>query len=187
MIYPQKINAKKSDKIIRSLGITSVVIAIFLVIINKFTSPKIPWSALSNCGIIYCWVTVIYSIKKNTNIAEHVLIQTIAISVVTLYVDYKIGFKGWSLDIAIPIMIIIANITMLILTIVSYRKYIKYAIYQLIIVMFSMLPVLFITRHMIQNKTLSIIASSISILNFVITLILCAKDVKEVIIRKFHM
>ena len=187
MIYPQKINSTKSDKIIKILASVSVLIAITLVSSNKLTTPVIPWAALCNCGIIYCWITVIYSIKKNTNIAGHVLIQTIAISILALYIDYKIGFKGWSLDIAIPIIIIVANITMLVLTIVSYKKYIKYAIYQLIIVLFSMLPVFFITEQMIQNKTLGIIASSVSSFNFLISLILCSRDVKEVIIRKFHM
>lgn len=187
MIYPQKLNIKKSDKIIKIFGLVSIIIAIALVVINKFTIPKIPWAALSNCGILYVWVTVIYSVKRNTNIAGHVLIQTIAVSILTLYIDYKIGFKGWSTDIAIPIIIIIANITMLILTIVDHKKYIKYAISQLIIVFLSMAPIILITENVIHNRALSIIASSISIGNFVFSLILCSKDVKEAIIRKFHV
>ena len=81
----------------------------------------------------------------------------------------------------------IANLTMLVLTIVSHKKYIKYGIYQLIIVLFSMLPVIFVTEHIVQNKTLSIVASGISVFNFILCLALCAKDVKEVIVRKFHM
>ena len=91
------------------------------------------------------------------------------------------------MSIAIPILIMIANVTMLVLTIVSHRKFIKYAIYQLIIVLFSMLPLIFITENLVTNKILSIIASGVSIINLIITLLLCAKDVKEVIIRKFHM
>lgn len=187
MIYPQKIKAKKSDKIIKILIGVSVGVALLLWMINHLTTPKIPWAALTNIGILYSWITVIYSIKKNINIAGHVLLQTIAISILTVYIDYKLGFKGWSVNIAIPIMIIVANITMLVLTIVSYKKYIKYAIYQLMIVLFSMLPVVLITEHIIQDKTLSAIASGVSILNFVICLVLCAKEVKEAIIRKFHM
>ncbi len=187
MIYPQKIKAKKSDKIIKILVSVSIGIALILLLINKLTTPNIPWAALANAGILYSWITVMYSIKKNVNIAGHVLLQTIALSVLTTYIDYNLGFKGWSINIAIPIMIIVANITMLVLTIVSYKKYMKYAIYQLIIVLFSMLPVVFITEHMIQDKTLSMIASGISVLNFVLCLVLCAKDVKEAIVRKFHM
>lgn len=76
---------------------------------------------------------------------------------------------------------------MLILTIVSHRKYIKYAIYQLIIVLFSMLPVIFIEENIVRNPILSIIATSISVFNFIVCIILCTKDIKEAIIRKFHM
>lgn len=187
MIYPQKIKAKKSNKIIKILVGVSIGIALMLLLINKLTTPNIPWAALVNSGILYSWITVIYAIKKNVNIAGHVLLQAIALSILTTYIDYSLGFKGWSINIAIPIMIIIANVTMLVLTIVSYKKYMKYAIYQLIIVLFSMLPVVFITEHMIQDKTLSMIASGISILNFILCLVLCTKDIKEAIVRKFHM
>ena len=187
MIYPQKLNSKKSDKIVKILLIVSVILAILLYIINKLTSPKIPWALLTNVGIIYIWITTIYSIRKKTNIAGHVLIQTIAISIITVLIDYNIGFLGWSLDIAIPIIIMIANITMLLLTIISHKRYIRYAIYQLIIVLFSMLPIILITERLIRNTALSIIATSISGLNLLITLILCSKDVKEAIIRNFHI
>ena len=187
MIYPQKIKAKKSNTMIRILLSISIGIAVILVIINRLTTPKIPWAALVNSGILYSWITVMYSIRKNINIAGHVLLQLIALSALTTYIDYRLGFKGWSANLAIPIMIIIANITMLILTIVSHKKYIKYAIYQLIIVFFSMLPAILVTENMVQDKTLSIIASAISVLNFILCLVLCAKDVKEAIVRKFHM
>ena len=187
MIYPKKINANRSERLIKIFLLSSIVLALILLFINRITTPNVPWAALANGGIVYIWVTVIYSIRKNTNIAGHVLIQTLAISLLTVFIDYKLGFNGWSIEIAIPIIIMIANITMLVLTIVSYKKYIKYAIYQLVIVLFSMLPVLFIQEKIVNNITLSIIASSISILNFILCLILCAKDIKEAVIRKFHM
>lgn len=186
MIYPEKIKAKKSDKMIKILMCVSVGIAIMLLFINKLTTPAIPWAALANAGILYSWIVVVYSIKKNINIAGHVLLQLIALSFLMIYIDYKIGNKGWSASIAIPIMIMIANLTMLILTIVSYKKYMKYVIYQLMISFFSVLPLIFVTEHIVQDKTLSVIASGISSLNFVICLILCAKDIKEEMVRKFH-
>lgn len=187
MIYPKKLSSKKGDKIIKILMISSIAIAVLLVLINKITTPNIGWAALVNCGIIYTWITVMYSIKKSTNIAGHVLIQTIAISILTLYIDYNIGFRGWSINIAMPIIIIIANITMLILTIVSYKKYIKYAIYQLIIVLFSMIPIILIAENIIKMQILIIVATVISITNLIISLLLSYRDVKDVIIRKFHV
>ncbi|MBQ2937862.1 MAG: hypothetical protein IJE05_03145 [Clostridia bacterium] len=187
MIYPQKLSSRKSEKILKLLLIVSIIIAIILITINKLTSPRIPWSALANCGIIYIWMTVMYSIKKGTNIAGHVLVQIILISSVILYIDEKTGFKGWSINIAIPIILIVANIIMLILTIVNHKEYIKYAIYQLIIVLISLMTIILIIKKLIEIELLSKIAIIISILNLLLSLILCYKDVKEAIIRKFHM
>ena len=87
---------------------------------------------------------------------------------------------------SIPIIIIVANITMLILTIINYKKYIRYAICQLTIVLISMLPIILVSEHIVENKTLSFVASGISILNLIITLVLSKNDVKEAIVRKFH-
>ena len=187
MIYPKKINASNGEIIIKIMLAISVIVAVVLTIINKLTSPNIPWDALANSGIIYIWIVVAYSINKNVNIAGHVTIQTIAISLLTVYIDYKLGFRGWSLSIAIPIIIMVANLTMLILTIVSYKKYLRYAIYQLIILIFSVLPVVFITEKLVTEPILGIIATGISLFNLLVTVILSSRDLKEAIIRKFHL
>ena len=187
MIYPKKLSSKKGQKILRISLIISIVLAFILVMINRLTTSNIHWAALVNCGIIYIWITVIYSIKRSTNIAGHVLLQTIIISATILYIDYRLGFLGWSVSIAIPIILIIANITMLILTLVSYKKYIKYAICQLVIVIMSLISIFFITNNLIEMRVLSTIAMIISVLNLIITLVLCYKDVKEAIVRKCHM
>ena len=49
------------------------------------------------------------------------------------------------------------------------------------------LPAVFMTERIIHNNALSIIATIISLLNFIICLVLCSKDIKEAIVRKFHM
>ena len=187
MIYPKKINANNSEKITKIMLAISIVIAIILTIINKLTSPNVPWAALANGGIVYIWVIVIYSIHRNVNIAGHVLVQTIAVSLLTVFIDYRLGFKGWSLSLAIPIILIVVNTAMLILTIVSHKKYLRYAIYQFFILIFSNLPAILIGERIVTEPIMGIIATGISILNLVITIILSAKDLEEAIKRKFHM
>lgn len=187
MLYPKKLSSKKSNLLIKILLGVSLIIAMILTIINKLTTPEVHWAALANSGIIYIWITLRYSINKRTNIAGHVMIQAIAISLLTTYIDYNLGFKGWSLEISIPIIIMIANVTMLVLTIVSHRKYVRYAIYQLVICIYSLIPIYFIQRDLIDHYVLSYIAIGISIVNFILTIVLSARDVKEAIVRKFHI
>ena len=187
MIYPQKLNSKENSIIVKIAILISIIVGCLLVIINTLTTPMIHWAGICNAGIIYIWITVLYSINKNINVAGHVLVQAITLSLLTVYFDYKLGFKAWSIDLAIPLIIIIANVTMVILTIVNYKRYFKYAIYQLLIIICSMIPIFLVYENLVQDKTLTIVATSISIFNFTITLSLCSKELKETIIRKFHM
>ena len=187
MIYPTKISSKKTNLIINLLLIFSIIIGLVLILINKLTTPNIGWAGIANCGIIYIWAVAIYAIKRRNNIAGHVLIQTILASILTIYIDMQFGFNGWSIYLANPIILFIANITMLILTAVSYEKYIKYAIYQLAIVALSLTPLWLIMGRILELKILNRIAIEVSILNLLVSLILCSKDIKDAIIRKLHM
>ena len=187
MIYPQKLNSRNGEKIFRIALLISIIIAGLLIMINKLTTPDVHWAALANCGIIYVWITVFYSIKRSSNIAAHVLLQMLAITGVTLYIDKMTGERGWSVQLAIPIILIVANVTMLILTIISYKKYIKYAIYQLMIVLVSFIPIISMIKGIMEPGILAMIAIFISVLNLNLSIILCYKDIKEAIVRKMHM
>lgn len=187
MIYPQKISSKNTDKIIKILVLVSIALGVILFLINRTFTPNIPWSPITNAGIIYIWITVIYSIKRNANIAAHVLLQMIIMSLLLLYIDDKLSFRGWSIYIGIPIILMIANLTMLILAIVSYKKYTRYAIYQLIIVLISMIPIILLLKGFISFSILHIIAIGISLINFSISLALSYKDFYKTLICKFHI
>lgn len=187
MFYPQKINAKSTDLIIKIAIVISVIVGFSLVLINRIFTPNILWAGYCNAGIIYIWITVLYSINKNVNIANHLFIQMIAISLLCVYIDYKMGFSAWSINIAIPIIIMICNISMLIISIVCHTKYINYVIYQLMIIICSTIPLFLIYEHLVNNKTLSIIATSISGFNLLLSFIFHYKDIKYEIIRKFHI
>ncbi len=187
MLYPQKLNREKGDLIVKIFIGISIIVALLLVVINSIVTPDIQWAGLANAGIIYIWITVIYSIRRNSNIATHVLIQAISISLLTFYIDYKTGFKRWSINISIPIIIMVANITMLILTIISHKRYIRYAICQLLICLLSLIPIFFIYENLIANKILSYIATAVCFLNFLLTICLSAREVKEAVSRKFHV
>jgi len=187
MIYPQKINNKKGEKIVNALLISSIIVAILLVLINKITTPQISWAGIANAGIIYIWITVIYSIRRNTNIASHVLLQMIAISFILLYIDNRLGNYGWSIYIGIPITLMVANITMLVLAIICYKNYNKYVTCQLIIVLISIIQISPVLTGAIEFGILNKISIGISILNLLISIVLRYKDFVKMLMCKFHM
>ena len=187
MIYPQELSSKKKNRLINIFLICSFIFAGILLVINKITTPLIPWAAITNAVIIYVWITVIYSIKRNTNIGGHVLLQMIAISFIILYIDMRFRFHGWSISIGIPIVLMICNIMMLVMSMINYRHYIKYAIYHLVIVIMSIGQVIISLQSNIDMQVLNIIAVGISISSFIISLFLNYKDFYKVLECKFHI
>lgn len=187
MLYPQKSNAKKADTMIKIAIVISIIVGITLLLINHFATPKIRWARYCNAGIIYVWVTVLYALNKNINIASHLFIQMIALSALCIYIDVSTGFKAWSINSAIPIIVIISNIAMLILSVASYNNYARYAFFQLLIVVASFVPIFLVYEHMVNDKTLSIVATSISGANLIISLLFHSKDIKSELIKKFHV
>lgn len=187
MLYPEISNIKKSNRILKILMLVSVAISVILLIINAFIKPDLHWSLLFIVGIIYIWITTIYSIKKNVNIASHVMLQMLCVSILIILIDMIIGYKGWSLIIGIPIIAIIANLTMLILTIISRKKYVKYVIYQSIIFLFTLGLLVLILVGVIKINTLYIIAFGISIMSMIMSFSLCGKQIIDELNKRLHV
>ena len=83
-LYPKVRNVKTSNLAIKIMGIVSILIILVCTIVNLCTSQKYLWFLIVIAGIIYSWVTVLYSVDRNVNIASNVMIQTIAISILTV-------------------------------------------------------------------------------------------------------
>lgn len=188
-LYPKIRNIKKDNIALKIMIIISLLVSLLVFIINIITSKEHFWSLIVIMGILYAWITVMYSVYRNVNIGSSITVQFIAISILTLCIDFILGYRGWAINIAIPIIIITANVTMLILTIVVLQRYYKYAINQLIIFILSMIPllILFLSKQIITNKILVIISSSIALFTFIISLILCGKNIIQELDRRLHM
>lgn len=187
MIYPKKLNSKKVDLFLGILSISLIIVSIILLIINKLVTPNIWWSHICIISFLYIYLTCRYSMTKSYNVAGHVTLQTILIAILVMFIDYRLGYQGWSVNISLPIIIIIANITMFILTLINYKDYSKYAINQLVIVLISFSMIYLIHKEYAKINILSLMSTYISIFNFIVSLALCHRDFKEEIIKKMNM
>ena len=180
MLYPKLSNIKRNNIIlIASIAISIIVINILL-IINVLVDKTNHWSMLCIAGIIYVYGTVIYTKKRNINIASNVFVQCLLVSLLILAIDYFIGYSGWSINIAIPIVIMVANSTLMVLTIVSRKRYMR-------TFLFSMIQLILLFCGVLENKVLTIVASGIAGLSLLLTVILCGKAMWEETKKRLHM
>lgn len=186
-LYPKIRNINRIDKVMLIMTIISFVIGITSLIVNHFVTQHFKWSLLVIAGVIYTWITVMNSIKKNVNIASRVMLQVILIDILCVVLDWIIGYKGWSFTIAIPISIITANVTMLILLMCAFKIYARYIIYQLIIFVWSMIPAVLCLIGWVPTNILTTIATPIAVFSLLLTIVLFAKEVNEEMKKRFHL
>ena len=114
-------------------------------------------------------------------------LQTVVVLILLFLIDRIIGYDGWSINIGMPIVIGVANITMFVLTIVSRKRYFKYSLYQ---IMLSVLSIAVIILLMLKAKYIAIsvsITSGITLITLILSICLCGKDLKEKICRVFRI
>lgn len=187
MLYP-KLNHVKRNNIILIISIAiSIILIDVLLLINVLVDKTNHWSLLCVAGILYVYGTIIYTKKRNINIASNVFVQCLLVSLLIIAIDYFIGFSGWSLNVSIPIVVIVANSTLMILTIVSRKRYMKYAMYQVLTFLFSMIPLILMFMGIIQNKVLTIVSSSIAAFSLLLTIILCGRAMWIETKKRLHM
>lgn len=186
-LYPKINNIRNSHLVIKIMLGISILISLTCIIINICIPGNFFWAFLVIAGIVYTWVTVMYSIKRNINIASNVFVQCLLVSLLILAIDYFIGYSGWSINIAIPIVIMVANSTLMVLTIVSRKRYMRYALYHMLTFLFSMIQLILLFCGVLENKVLTIVASGIAGLSLLLTVILCGKAMWEETKKRLHM
>lgn len=187
MLYPKLSNVKRNNIIFIASIAISVIIINILLIINVLVDKTNHWSMLCIAGIIYAYGTVIYTKKRNVNIASNVFAQCLLVSLLILAIDYFLGYRGWSINIAIPIVVIVANSTLMILTIISRKRYIRYAVYHMLTFLFSMIPLILLLSGILENKVLTIVSSGVAGLSLLLTIILCGKAMWEETKKRLHV
>lgn len=187
MLYPKLNNVKRNNIILIISIAISIILIDVLLLINVLVDKTNHWSLLCVAGILYVYGTIIYTKKRNINIASNVFVQCLLVSLLIIAIDYFIGFSGWSLNISIPIVVIVANSTLMILTIVSRKRYMKYAMYHVLTFLFSMIPLVLMFMGIIQNKVLTIVSSSIATFSLLLTIILCGRAMWIETKKRLHM
>ncbi len=187
MLYPKLNNVKRNNIILIISIAISIILIDVLLLINVLVDKTNHWSLLCVAGILYVYGTIIYTKKRNINIASNVFVQCLLVSLLIIAIDYFIGFSGWSLNVSIPIVVIVANSTLMILTIVSRKRYMKYAMYHVLTFLFSMIPLILMFMGIIQNKVLTIVSSSIAAFSLLLTIILCGRAMWIETKKRLHM
>lgn len=182
-----RLNPHKYNIIKRSFIFLSIVSGVTAAITNYLLYNGVMWSVISITAIIYFWVIMTHSIKRNTNIASKILVQVLCAVILTVIMDYSIGYSGWSVNHVIPEIITLANISVLILVIINRMYWHTYVMNQIIIAVLGLIPGVLYLCGLIIIPIPTTIATATSIIVLLGTIIFGDKSIKSELIRRFNI
>lgn len=187
-MYPEiEFDVHKYHIIIRVFLFFSILVGIVLMTINYLTYTSTVWSIIPVGVIIYFILTIKYSIQNNANFAAKILVQTLGAILLVVLIDIVIGYRGWSVDYAVPGIIIIANAAILILMIVNFMNWQSYLMFQIGMLLFSLIPVILYFRNIITHPVMAFVAAGFSVVTLIGTMIFGDKKAKNELMRRFHI
>lgn len=187
-LYPQiMFDVHKYNILMRLFVFISIVTGVAVFIVNCTTYEGFWWSGILIAAILYAIMTLSYSVKRNANPATKIMVQTLAAELVVVWIDYLLGFSGWSVNYAVPGILLIAESMMLVLQIVNFMSWQSYILFQIEYVVLSIIPVILFFLHIITKPTMTFLALGCALLIFTGTMVFGDKKAKNELIRRFHL
>ena len=186
-MYPEvSYDVNKWKKMTNLFYAVLIAVAACLGVVNYLTYTGSMWSVIAIACMAYVGMTVRYSIMRHANLGSKILIQILGASALLVVIDVMTGYSGWSVDYAIPSMILFADIAIVFLIIVNRLNWQSYFMYQIAVTVFSFVPFILWVAGLIDRPLMAIITVIISVLVLTVTVLLGDRRVKNELIRRFH-
>lgn len=173
--------------VLRILVFISIVVIVSSYVIYKIFPISINWPVLVALGLLSMWISLTVALKKRYNISKSIMWQVIIVSALSVFWDWRIGWMGWSLDYAIPVLCVAAMLAMYITAKVMHLGVRDYISYFLLIGLFGIIPVLFILFDLVNTVYPSMVSVAFSIIFLAAILIFQGDNIKAELQKKMHI
>lgn len=187
-MYP---NIRHKDRKLALLSRIYLFVAILLeallIYLNSTHFHGIYWSAITGGAFAYIFLTMQFAILHNAGYRAKIIVQTVAGILFVVLIDWALGYQGWSLNYVLPAGILLVDVAIVILMIVNSRNWQSYILFQLFMIVWSLLPILLFKLGIVTQVVVGVIALSISLCLFVGTWIIGGRRASTELKRRFHV
>ena len=186
-VFPHIDAEFKSHLAMRILVFISVVTVIVSFAISRYFVSRFNWPLLILLGIGSMWLIASNVLRKRRSIAKVITWQVTILSILALLWDWVIGWQGWSLDFAIPIICTAATGAMFVIAQVRHLEAHEYVVYLSLTAIFGLFPFLFLLFDWVNVALPSILSVVISLIMLAAILIFQWEAIRVELAKRFHI
>lgn len=174
--------------LIRIYLFTAIVLEGVLVFINYRYFPDTHWSVIVGAILAYIYLTLAYTVSYSRAGYRRKIVVGVAVAVLLLaLIDHEMGNKGWSMNYVLPAALLAVDVTILFLLIFNRKNWQSYIAFEIVMVFFSLIPIVLMRVGYIVAPMLSYLALAVSVCLFLGTMIIGGRRATTELRRKFHM
>ena len=187
--FPEQVRpnyeGRKFFQIFSYCCIAAVIISIMA---NVILSPGRYWSRFVAAGSLSMWITMAVGYLKRYNLLKNATWQLLIVTVGCILWDRATGWRGWSVDFAVPSICILIQFSMLIISRIYSHSPREYMIYYVMASVYSILvPFVLLAFQVITFRTPAVICVGCSLLFLTGLIIFRKKEFHEEMYKKFHI
>ena len=187
-MYPNvRVMARKLMLISRIYLFAAILLEVLLVYINVKAEAQTWWSLITGLGFVYVYMLLRFAILGKSGYRGKAVILTLIAVLIAVAADFVIGYRGWSVNYALPAGILFMDAGILVLMFCNRRNWQSYLMWQIFMILCSIVPLVFSLVGIATAPFLGERAFAASARLFVGTLIIGDRKARTELKRRFHI
>jgi len=178
---------KKMRFALKLVLVLFVAIEALLILINGVTHVNYPWSVITGIALIYAYLFLVYWVNHDSGFASKVGLQ-IMITVILLFgIDYFNGMNGWSLQWAIPGVILVGDVIVAVLMLTNRSRWQSFLLLLLFLAVLSIIPIVLYFTGTVENIVMPLISEAVTFMYLLIMIFFGERKAEHEFSRRFHI
>lgn len=165
----------------------ALVVQAILMVVDYLTPSPFHWSLISGLALLLGYVCLRLSANDKAGYRSKLLLITLAVIGCIFGIDAILGYQGWSLDYVLPAGLVVMDFLILILMICNRRNWQSYIMWQLLMILLSLIPVVLYLGGMERNALMAFLPLGVSAFLFLGTVMIGGSRAVTELERRFHV
>lgn len=164
-----------------------ILVEALLIYLNVLSDSEMFWSAIPGLAMLYGYLVLRYAILGKSGYKGKTIVLTLIAILMVVAIDFVVGYRGWSVNYALPSAILLVDVGILILMCINRRNWQSYMMWQIFMILCSVVPLVLYAVGIVTAPLLALLAFAFSAALFLGTLIIGDRRARTELRRRFHV
>lgn len=165
----------------------AILVEALLIYLNVLSDSEMFWSAIPGLAMLYGYLVLRYAILGKSGYKGKIIVLTLIAILMVMAIDFVVGYRGWSVNYALPSAILLVDAGILILMCINRRNWQSYMMWQIFMILCSVVPLVLYAVGIVTAPLLALLAFAFSTALFLGTLIIGDRRARTELRRRFHV